>query len=71
MGILEQLSLAAHTVRGPIQFEARAARNGHEVRVSLPDGCAGEVLLRPDSSSSKRELLAAGQAGTFWTSSGR
>jgi hypothetical protein len=71
LGDLEQLSLTAHTVRGPIQFEARAARNGHEVRVSLPDGCAGEVLVRPDSSTSKRELLAAGQAGTFWTSSGR
>ena len=71
LGDLEQLSLTAHTVRGPIQFEARAARNGHEVRVSLPDGCVGEVLVRPDSSTSKRELLAAGQAGTFWTGNGR
>lgn len=71
LGDLEQLSLTAHTVRGPILFEARAARNGHEVRVSLPDGCAGEVLVRPDSSTLKRELLAAGQAGTFWTSSAK
>jgi len=71
LGDLEHLSLTANTVRGPIQFEARAARSGHEVHVSLPDGCAGEVLVRPDLSTSKRELLGAGQAGTFWTSGGK
>jgi hypothetical protein len=71
LGDLEQLSLTAHTVRGPIQFEARAKGGGHEVRVSLPAGCVGEVLVRPDSSTSKRELLGAGQAGTFWTGGGK
>ncbi len=71
LGDLEQLSLIAHTVRGPIQFDVRAERGGHEVRVSLPPGCAGEVLVRTDSSASKRELLGAGQTGTFWTSGGK
>ena len=76
---LDQLSLTAHTAHGPIQFEAHAARGGHEVRVSLPAGCTGEVLAPPDSSVQLRELtplhplglkryrLEAGQTATFWT----
>jgi hypothetical protein len=80
MGDLGQLSLTARTVRGPIQFDARAERDGHEVRVSLPAGCEGEVLVRPASSVPLRELtqphplglkryrLEPGQTATFWSS---
>jgi hypothetical protein len=71
LGDIERLSLTAHTVRGPIHFEARAERGGHEVRVSLPTGCDGEALVRPGSSSAKRVPLGAGQTGTFWTGGGR
>jgi len=73
---LERLSLTAHTVRGPIEFEAEMTNtppHGHRVTVSLPDGCEGELVL-PDGLPAdlpsltpdhplglKRYRLAAGQ----------
>jgi alpha-L-rhamnosidase len=80
LGDLDQLSLTAHTVRGPIQFDARSERGGHEIQLSLPAGCSGEVLVPADSSVPLRELapsqtlglkryrLEAGQTATLWTS---
>jgi hypothetical protein len=83
LGDLDQLSLTAHTVRGPIQFDARAGRGGHEIHVSLPAGCSGEILVPQGSSVPLRELapsrlpglkryrLEAGQTATLWTSKRR
>jgi hypothetical protein len=63
LGDLEQLSLTANTVRGPIQFEARAEKGGHQVRIALPPGCTAELVLP------KREPLGPGQSGTFFATS--
>jgi alpha-L-rhamnosidase len=49
LGDLRDLKLTVHTVRGPIGFEAQAAAGGHRVRVNLPAGCDGELVL-PDGS---------------------
>ena len=56
LGDIGQLSLTAHTVRGPIHFAARAERDGHEIRVSLPAGCDGEILVPRTSTVPLHEL---------------
>jgi hypothetical protein len=83
LGNLGQLSLTAQTVLGPIPFAAHAERDGHEIHVSLPAGCEGEILVPPSSSVPLRELtplhphglkryrLEPGQTATFWTSTGK
>ena len=55
LGDLERLSLTAHTMRGPIGFEAervdsRSLRDSgnlfaHTITLSLPTGCEGELVL--------------------------
>jgi alpha-L-rhamnosidase len=62
LGDLGQLALAAHTVRGPIRFTAAPARDGHDVTISLPAGCAGE-LVRPGGAPVE---LEAGATAQFW-----
>jgi len=59
---LEKLDLTAYTVRGPIRFSARASRGGHDVTVSLPSNCSGN-LLAPDGG---RHELKEGGTGTVW-----
>jgi hypothetical protein len=76
LGDLERLSLTAHTVRGPIEFESERmdmSPHGHRVTISLPAGCEGELVLpdgipidlptlTPDHPLGlKRYRLAAGQ----------
>ena len=63
LGDLGQLSLTAQTVRGPIQFDAQAERGGHQIRVSLPAGCAGKALA-----GLKRHRIEPGQTVEFRTS---
>jgi len=48
---LADLELTAHTIRGPIQVSARGAIGRREITVSLPSGCAGEILLRREEST--------------------
>lgn len=66
LGDLGNLSLTAYTVRGPIQFDARAEGKGHKFRISLPAGCTGEVLL-----GSQRSLIEPGQTAMFRTTGKR
>ena len=47
---LADLELTAHTVQGPIQVSARGAIGRREITVSLPSGCAGEIILRREES---------------------
>jgi alpha-L-rhamnosidase len=61
LGDLPDLELTAHTVRGPIEFQARRERGGHRVSVSLPSGCEAEIVS-PDSARPMR--VAAGSLAT-------
>jgi len=51
LGDLGRLDLIAHTVRGPIQFVAEREGNQHHVVLTLPPGCAGELLLPAGTAS--------------------
>ena len=42
---LEFLELTSHTVKGPILFRSHGKLGNREVTISLPDGCAGELLV--------------------------
>ena len=48
LGDLGNLELNAHTVRGPIEFAAKATPEGHQVTLKLPKDCEGELLLPKD-----------------------
>lgn len=61
---LEQLDLTAHTPLGPIEFAARKVTGGHEVRVSLPPGCIGQLETVTGESPRSVEL-AGGQTTCF------
>jgi hypothetical protein len=45
LGDLGRLDLTAYTVRGPIRLVAEPAGGRHLVALTLPQGCAGELLL--------------------------
>jgi hypothetical protein len=42
---LSQLELVARTVRGPLVFRALGNRGNRELRLELPRGCEGEIVL--------------------------
>jgi hypothetical protein len=42
---LEQLDLIAHTVRGPVQFQAEGKLGARRLTIALPPDCDGEILL--------------------------
>jgi alpha-L-rhamnosidase len=42
---LSQLELVARTVRGPLVFRALGNRGNRELRLELPKGCPGEIVL--------------------------
>jgi len=44
-GPLELLELTVHTVRGPIQFSSRGKLGNRELRLALPPGCEGELVV--------------------------
>ncbi|MHB9050041.1 MAG: alpha-L-rhamnosidase-related protein, partial [Pirellulales bacterium] len=44
LGDLPDLELTYETVRGPIHFSAKRTPGGHRVRVSVPRGCAAELV---------------------------
>ena len=43
---IESLKLTARTVQGSLVFAASGVRGGHDVDVSLPGGCEGELVVR-------------------------
>lgn len=45
LGDLNQLSLTAHTVKGPILFRATGNLGRRNVLISLPAGCEGELVV--------------------------
>jgi len=77
LGDIEDLSLTAHTVKGPIQFHARKLEGGHLLSITLPPGCETELLLPGNSETDlpllpcdhreamKRYKLTAGLKNTF------
>jgi alpha-L-rhamnosidase len=46
LGDLKDLEFTVHTVRGPIQFRALGDPGNREMGIGLPQGCAGEIVLR-------------------------
>ena len=44
---LESLDLTAHTIRGPIRFASRGTLGRRELRIRLPAGCPGELVVDP------------------------
>jgi hypothetical protein len=44
-GPLELLELTVHTVRGPIEFSSRGKLGNRELRLALPHGCEGELVV--------------------------
>jgi len=44
-GPLELLELTVHTVRGPIEFSSRGKLGNRELRLALPPGCEGELVV--------------------------
>ena len=42
---LEQLELAAHTVRGPLRFLSRGGKGKRQISIGLPPGCDGELVI--------------------------
>ncbi len=61
LGDLNDLELTAHTPRGPIEFRAERRGSGLNVRVQLPDGCAGEFVAPgkpPEPFTGLREFTA-------------
>ena len=65
---LEQLDLTAHTPLGPIEFAARKVADGHEVSVSLPPGCIGQ--LETVTGQAPRLIELAGGQTTCFTCPG-
>ncbi len=49
LGDLGGLDVTAYTPRGPIQMRAERADAGHQIELTLPPGCAGELLLPADT----------------------
>ncbi len=47
---LPDLDLMAHTVKGPIEFHAKKDGRQHQLSISLPTGCAAELVV-PQSSN--------------------
>jgi hypothetical protein len=83
LGDLPDLELTSFTPKGAIHFRARKQGDGHQVRLTLPSGCEGELLTpaeakadltpltqdRPDGL--KRYRLPAGRESVFLLPSGR
>lgn len=61
-GDLESLALTAHTVRGPIQFDLHSEAGARRLTLSLPSGCAGELVL-PATERPELERLPETAAG--------
>lgn len=83
LGNLPDLELSSFTPQGAIHFRARKQGNGHQLRLTLPPGCEGELVTfaeaqvdltplatdRPDGL--KRYCLPAGRESAFWLPAGR
>lgn len=83
LGDLPDLELTSFTPKGAIHFQSRKQGDGHQVRLTLPPGCEGELLtpaeakadltpLAPDRADGlKRYRLPAGRESVFWLPPGR
>ena len=49
LGDLEELDLTCYTPQGPIGFESRKSPAGHDITLSLPPGCEGELLVSKET----------------------
>jgi hypothetical protein len=43
---LDLLELTAHTIKGPLVFSARGKKGNREINLTVPDNCAGELVVR-------------------------
>jgi len=83
LGDLPDLELTSFTPKGKIHFQSRKQGAGHQVRLTLPPGCEGELLtpaeakadltpLAPDRADGlKRYRLPAGRESVFLLPPGR
>lgn len=58
LGDLEGLDLTCHTPQGLIGFEAKKMANGHDITLSLPAGCEGELLVSKEMAMTAASSLA-------------
>jgi alpha-L-rhamnosidase len=63
LGDLSRLELTAYTVRGPIHFRAERDGMGHQVELTLPPNCAGELLLPAGAQADLPKLAAQHRLG--------
>jgi hypothetical protein len=63
VGDLEELELAAHTVRGPVGLRVRGTRGDREVDLELPEGGGGELVLPAGESVPLSEASAPAPSG--------
>ena len=45
---LDLLELTAHTIKGPLIFSARGKKGKREITLTIPDNCAGELVVPRD-----------------------
>jgi alpha-L-rhamnosidase len=63
LGDLNQLSLVARTVRGPIAFSSSGDSTRRRVRISVPEACTGLLLHPPSDRLSLAPLAERRQSG--------
>ncbi len=64
LGDLENLDLTAQTVRGPIHFLSQGPRGQRDLALTLPAGCAGELVLPAGEQPGWRNWRACRRAWT-------
>jgi hypothetical protein len=57
---LNFLELTSFTVRGPLSFRAEGNLGNREVKISLPEGCSGELVVPLDEKLDLEPIAAAG-----------
>jgi hypothetical protein len=60
---LKAMELTVHTVRGPIHYTCTGERGNRELKIALPEGCEGELLLRRNEKTNLPPISVAAPEG--------
>ena len=60
---LQLLEVTTHTPLGPLGFESRGGPGARTISIGLPDGCAGELVVRREESLKLDRIDAPAPAG--------
>jgi len=63
LGDLEKLDLTAYTVQGPIIFKSKGKLGKRELRITLPVGCEGELVVNAEESLQLPKVPVTGIKG--------